>query len=286
MRIQVNNIHLFFDVEGPALRVSGNAMREAPTVVLLHGGPGADHSGYKPDFSALTDVAQVIYLDHRGNGRSDDGPPELWTLAQWADDLVAFCDALGIVKPVVYGASFGGMVAMAYATRHPEHAGKLVLVSTSAQAASHTEAKVAMFTRLGGAAAGELARRRLVDGDTSPAVLAAWLEIALPHYMQSAPDPNMWQREVMKQPVRERFFGPGGEGRTMDMLHELSRIQCPTLVMGGALDPMTPIECQRDIAAAIPPHLLRYREFENCGHGVIPDAPVAAMALLRKFIAA
>jgi pimeloyl-ACP methyl ester carboxylesterase len=286
MRIQVNNIHLFFDVEGPALRVSGNAMREAPTVVLLHGGPGADHSGYKPDFSALTDVAQVIYLDHRGNGRSDDGPPELWTLAQWADDLVAFCDALGIVKPVVYGASFGGMVAMAYATRHPEHAGKLVLVSTSAQAASHTEAKVAMFTRLGGAAAGELARRRLVDGDTSPAVLAAWLEIALPHYMQSAPDPNMWQREVMKQPVRERFFGPGGEGRTMDMLRELSRIQCPTLVMGGVLDPMTPIECQRDIAAAIPQHLLRYHEFENCGHGVIPDAPVAAMALLREFIAA
>lgn len=49
--------------------------------MLLHGGPGADHSIYKPDFTALTDVAQVIYLDHRGNGRSDDGPPELWTLA-------------------------------------------------------------------------------------------------------------------------------------------------------------------------------------------------------------
>jgi hypothetical protein len=59
---------------------------------------------YKPEFTAVTDVAQVIYLDHRGNGRSDDGPPALWTLAQWADDLVAFCDALGVVKPVVYSA--------------------------------------------------------------------------------------------------------------------------------------------------------------------------------------
>jgi pimeloyl-ACP methyl ester carboxylesterase len=285
MKIQVNGINLFFDVEGPALRVSGNAMREAPTVVLLHGGPGADHSGYKPDFSALTDVAQVIYLDHRGNGRSDDGPPELWT-AQWADDLVAFCDALGIVKPVVYGASFGGMVAMAYATRHPAHAGKLVLFSTSAQATSHTDAKIAMFTRLGGAAAGELARRRFAEGDTSPALLMAWLDVAFPLYTQTALDPNLWSRIVMKQPVRERFFGPGGEGRTMDILNELSRIQCPTLVMGGALDPMTPIECQRDIAYAIPQHLLRYHEFENCGHGVIPDAPVAAMALLREFIAA
>ena len=150
MKIQLNGINLFFDVEGASLRANGDAMREDPTVILLHGGPGADHSIYKPDFTALTDVAQVIYLDHRGHGRSDDGPPKLWTLAQWVDDLVAFCDALGIVKPVVYGASFGGMVAMAYATRHPEHAGKRVLVSTSAQATSHTDAKVAMFTRLGG----------------------------------------------------------------------------------------------------------------------------------------
>jgi proline iminopeptidase len=46
---------------------------------------------------------------------------------------------------------------------------------------------------------------------------------------------------------------------------------------------MLPIECQRDIAAAIPPELLRYREFENCGHGVIPDLP-EAMVLLREFI--
>ncbi|TAG00994.1 MAG: alpha/beta hydrolase [Betaproteobacteria bacterium] len=285
MKIQVHGINLFFDTEGASLRASGSAMREVPTVILLHGGPGADHSIYKPDFSALTDVAQVIYLDHRGNGRSDDGPPELWTLAQWADDLVAFCEALGIVKPVVYGASFGGMVAMAYATRHPAHAGKLVLVSTSAQATSHTEAKIAMFTQLGGAAAGELARRRFVEGDTSPALLKDWIDIAFPLYTQTAPDPHLWSRIVMKQPVRERFFGSGGEGRTMDMLHELSRIQCPTLVMGGALDPMLPIECQRDIAAAMPQHHVRYREFANCGHGVIQDAPIETMELLRDFIA-
>ena len=57
------------------------------------------YDGMNRTLTALTDVAQVIYLNHRGNGRSDDGPAELWTLAQWADDLAAFCDALGIVKP-------------------------------------------------------------------------------------------------------------------------------------------------------------------------------------------
>lgn len=209
-KLQLNGINLFFDTKGASLRANGTAMREVPTVILLPGSPGADHSIYKSYFTALTDVAQVIYLNHRGNGRSDDGPPELWTLAQCANDLVAFCDAPGIVKPVVYGASFGGLVAMAYATRHPEHAGKLVLVSTSAQATSHTDTKVAMFTRLGGAVAGELARRRFVQGDTSPALLKDWIDIAFPFYTHTPLDPDLWRHIVMKQPVRERFFGPDG----------------------------------------------------------------------------
>jgi pimeloyl-ACP methyl ester carboxylesterase len=40
--------------------------------MLLHGGPGADHSTLRPAYSALADIAQLIYLDHRGNGRSED----------------------------------------------------------------------------------------------------------------------------------------------------------------------------------------------------------------------
>jgi proline iminopeptidase len=116
-------------------------MVDMPTLLLLHGGPGADHSIYKPAFSALTDVAQVVYLDHRGNGRSEHGHMADWTLAQWADDVRGFCDALGIVEPIVYGASFGGMVAMVHALRHPDHVGKLILDSTAGQITSRAQAK-------------------------------------------------------------------------------------------------------------------------------------------------
>ena len=150
MHVLVNGVRLFFDVEGARLVPDGPSMREKPTLILLHGGPGFDHTIYKPAYSRLTDVAQVIYLDHRGNGRSDGGPKEHWTLAQWGDDLRAFCDALGIEKPIVLGVSFGGMVAMAYATRHPAHPGKLALVSTEAKGDSYLERRVEMFTRLGG----------------------------------------------------------------------------------------------------------------------------------------
>jgi pimeloyl-ACP methyl ester carboxylesterase len=137
MHVLVNGVRLFFDVEGAGLVPDGPVMREKPTLLLLHGGPGFDHSIYKPAYSALADIAQVIYLDHRGNGRSEDGPRESWNLAQWGDDVRAFCEVLGIVSPIVLGASFGGMVALAYATRHPAHPSKLVLISTEAAGGTH-----------------------------------------------------------------------------------------------------------------------------------------------------
>ncbi len=103
-------------------------MREKPTLLLLHGGPGFDHSAFKPFFSGLSDVAQVVYYDHRGNGRSEDGDRAGWTLAQWGDDVRGLCDGLGLVRPIVLGMSFGGYVAQAYATRYPDHPGRLILV--------------------------------------------------------------------------------------------------------------------------------------------------------------
>src|SRR6266568_591779 len=108
MLVHVNGAKLYFDVEGAGLVPDGATMRQKPTLVLLHGGPGFDHSSYKPHFAQLADITQVVFLDHRGNGRSESGPRELWTLAQWGDDVHAFCEALGIEHPIVLGASFGG----------------------------------------------------------------------------------------------------------------------------------------------------------------------------------
>jgi pimeloyl-ACP methyl ester carboxylesterase len=87
MHVLVNGLRLFFDVEGAKLVPNGPTMWEKPTLLLLHGGPGFDHSIYKPAYSALADSVQIIYLDHRGNGRSEDGPQEGWNLAQWGDDV-------------------------------------------------------------------------------------------------------------------------------------------------------------------------------------------------------
>lgn len=75
----------------------------------------------------------VVYLDLRGHGRSEWGGPADWSFEVCADDVRAFCDALGIARPVVYGHSLGGFVAMVYGARHPGHPGALVLQSTYAR---------------------------------------------------------------------------------------------------------------------------------------------------------
>jgi len=284
MRVLVNGVRLFFDVEGSGLVPDGPTMREKPTIILLHGGPGLDHSSYKPRFSLLADIAQVVFLDHRGNGRSDPGPCEGWTLAQWGDDVRAFCEVLGIEHPIVLGGSFGGMVALAYATRHPAHPAKLILLSTEAAGGRHLAQRVAMFERLGGPEVGALARRRFLEGHVEAAMLAAWIRLAFPVYTRTPRDPAVVQRAILRPEVTHWFTRPGGEGRTFNLLPTLQRVQCPTLVLGGEEDPMIPIACQEEIVAALPAHLVRFERFPGCGHGVLTDAPERGMAVIRDFI--
>jgi proline iminopeptidase len=286
MHVLVNGVRLFFDIEGAKLVPDGPVMREKPTLLLLHGGPGADHSIYRPAYSALADIAQIIYLDHRGNGRSEDGPSESWNLPQWGDDVRAFCDLLGIINPIVLGASFGGMVALAYATRHPKHPSKLVLISTEAAGGTHRERRVELFERFGGPEVGALARRRFLElkGHPDQASLDDWRRLAFPLYTRIPRDPDVARRAVSRPKVLHWFTRPGGESHTFNMFADLGRIQCPTLVIGGEDDPIHPIESQADIAAALPRHLVQFERFPNCRHAVIPDAPERAMEVIRTFI--
>jgi proline iminopeptidase len=286
MHVTANGVRLFFDVEGAGLVPDGPTMREKPVLLMLHGGPGADHSIYRPAYSALADVAQIVYLDHRGNGRSEDGPREIWNLAQWGDDVHAFCEALGIANPIVLGASFGGMVALAYATRHPAHASKLILISTAASGAEYLARRIELFERFGGPEAGALARHHFLEvgGHTGQASLDAWRRLAMPHYFRKARDPDMARRGVGRPDVLFWFARPDGESHRFNFFPDLHRIQCPTLVLGGEDDPMHPIESQADLAAALPSHLVQFERFADCGHAVMPDAPERATAVIRNFI--
>jgi proline iminopeptidase len=281
MFIDINGARLFFDVVGPSLAVQASALAERPTLLVLHGGPGFDHSLMRPYFDRFADTHQVVYLDHRGNGRSG-GEPETWNLAQWGDDIAAFCDALGIVKPTVYGLSFGGMVAMSYAGRHPGHASRLVFSSTAAR--MHLDATYAMMAELGGEEAADIARK--FWSDPTPEGAAEYIARCMPLYNPNV-DPDaaaVRARAIARFEVLFQFVR--GEQRGMDLLPGLAKVTSPTLVLAGARDPITPLVCAREIAAALPPQLVRLEVFEAAGHGVHRDQPDRAEAILRAFLVA
>jgi proline-specific peptidase len=281
MRISVGDVRLFVDVGGPGLVPDGLEMRERPTLLMLHGGPGLDHSPFKqPHFSPLSEIAQVIFYDHRGNGRSDYGPPERWTLDTWADDVVRLCDALGIEKPVVFGASFGGFVALNYAIRHPDHPRKLILSSTTAHI--HLERTYAMFERLGGTEA----RRVAEEFWTAPTEenFVEYQRVCLPLYTQRPQAPEVFPRMKRNLEVAGHFR-KSGEMR-FDYRSRLSTIRCPVLLMAGALDPMVTIADARELAAGLPPTTTQFIEFPDAGHMLALERPAEVISHITGFIAA
>jgi len=246
---------------------------------VLHGGPGFDHARMRPWFDRFADTHQVVYLDHRGNGRSTGGP-ETWTLARWGDDVHDFCGALGIEKPVVYGLSFGGMVAMSYAQRHPDAPEKVVFASTAGR--MDLPATYEAMERLGGPEA-----RRIAESfwtAPSEAGAAEYMSVCMPLYNPGpALDGADRNRSILRTEVMFHFIE--GEQRRMDLLSELSTVRCPAHVLAGGQDPITPLGCSRAIFEALPPGARELVVFEAAGHGVHRDEPERAEAVIRRFLA-
>ena len=279
MRVEIGGgVRLFVDVVGSSLEPTHDEMRPRPTLLLLHGGPGLDHSAFRPYFDRFADTHQVVYYDHRGNGRSDGhDDPSTWDLETWADDVVRLCDALDVTEPVVLGNSFGGFVAMTYAARHPDHPAKLILSST--QARRHGEESARRFEELGGPEARENYESVFVRLEPDRGI--RYLEENLPLYNRRPMDFGP-SRTIMNLHLVVDFTRRFSDYDVRDLL---GGIACPTLVLCGADDPMTPVVASEEIMGLLPEGVGRLEVFDDCGHGSYRDQPERTEAVLREFLA-
>jgi pimeloyl-ACP methyl ester carboxylesterase len=276
MHIDVNGTRLWFDVDGPALVPDGPSMRERPTLVLIHGGPGGyDHSYFKPDFARLRDVAQLVYLDLRGLGRSARVDPDDWSLELCADDVASFCDALGIEQPVLLGHSMGGFVALLHAIRHPGAAGGLVLLSTVARWDQDRLADG--FRAVADDRIAEIARRDFagepVSDDETASVFAA--------FGPNVPDPDELARRIGNDEL-----GPPGMAlvRKFDVTDQLHGLLCPTLVIVGDKDPVTSVDGANEIMATLPVGIGHRAVIHGAGHFPWLDAPDQCFKAIAGFV--
>jgi pimeloyl-ACP methyl ester carboxylesterase len=282
MRLQVGDVRLFFDTEGSMFAPNGAAMVERQTLVLLHGGPGADHSLFKPEFSAMTDAAFLVYLDQRGSGRSDRSEPSAWTWHRWADDVAAFCEAAEIPDPILVGVSSGGLVAMHCAIRHPKLVAGLVLDSTLGVPTTLDET-VGVFAKRGGPEAADAARRYL-GGDTSSQATHDWQRLCLKFYGDPASQNDLSDRlaRCLVNDEVQQHFRRGGCGLPELSDAELDSIKCPTLVLAGENDPVSPAAAAERLGSKI--RHARIRVVPQAGHGVCRQAPGQAFVHLRAFL--
>jgi pimeloyl-ACP methyl ester carboxylesterase len=281
MKVSIGDVGIWFDVLNAGLVTDGPLMRKKPVLIALHGGPGFDHTDFKDILDPLCDLVQVVMYDHRGNGRSDDGDRALWNLDQWGDDVSAFCAALGIEHPFVLGWSFGGMVTQSYASRHPKEPAGVILLSTGAQISEEQFGPV--FERLGGPEAREIAHRFLVEFDMTAA--DDFNRVCFPLYTVKRDPVHIGYgetRPVIRPDVTEHFFS--GEAWRMDLRPGLARVTCPTLIVNGEHDPITPPVCSDDIEAALVNAPVTHVVGQSSSHDVPEDEPELFIEAVRTFL--
>src|SRR5712691_3333808 len=130
MKLSVNGTELYFDVVGSELDAM-QGFRQRLTMIILHGGPGFDHTYLRAWRDRLSEITQLIYVDQRGCRRSQRHAHEYYQLGIMADDIVLFCKTLDIERPIVLGQSFGGFVALSIAHRHPDFPAGIIVFDTS-----------------------------------------------------------------------------------------------------------------------------------------------------------
>jgi proline iminopeptidase len=283
MRIGLGDVSLWFDVSGPSVIPAGDTTIERPAVVAVHGGPGLDHLTVKGALDPLAGDFQVVYFDQRGHGRSDRSSAEFWNLPTWADDLRRLCDALGLVKPVVLGSSFGGDVALSYAGLFPDHPGAVILTNTTG-GRSDQERVIEAFGRLGGPGAAGIMRRAYAD--RTGEAQADFTRVCYPLYSSTPGWPEesrLFQARMIKNiDVNLHYAGELVSG--FDPWTVAADVRCPVLVLAGEDDPISPLPVVEEMASRLPAQTTRLVRLPGARHTIFRDRPDLAFPAVRDFV--
>jgi len=217
-------------------------------VLLLHGGPGADHSDFLPALEPLAGRCQLVLIDERGSGRSERlADPEGYTLDNMVKDIERLRKHFGFPRLVVLGHSFGGILAQAYAVRHPNRISGLVLAGTGSSARCVDADFRRIRKRLSGSVRARLTRYEKAGiFQASGAYVKGYASAsarALSPYMYAKRPPQASKHfppvglEVLRQMwVRRSDFHIDGNLKGFDFTHSLARVKAPSLVVIGDRD--------------------------------------------------
>jgi proline iminopeptidase len=269
-------------IAGAELHVVDVGTPKRGTIILVHGGRGiGDHASELDAYRPLSDEFRLIAYDQRGCGESSETPP--FTFDRLADDLEEIRTTL-VGKPcVVLGGSFGGMIALTHALRHPGGASHLILRGTApshhheAEAIENLKARLHKATSASVGMVHRLFSDQVVD-DTDLRLI--WAALQPLYFEKFDPDASLERTRRMRfhAVTHNALFAVND----YDLRARLKEIAVPTLVVCGAADWICDPAQSRLIAGSIPRAELFMVEGAN--HAVHFEARDAVLARVRSFL--
>jgi proline iminopeptidase len=226
-------------------------------VLLLHGGPGATHEYLEACDSYLPAAGvEYYYYDQLGSGNSDQpDEPTLWELDRFVDEVEQVRKALGLDHDnfVLYGQSWGGILAIEYALRYQEHLRGLVISNMMASVPAYNAyAREVLMPEMDQGALAEIQALEERSEIDDPRYMELLHEQHYVHHVLRMPVED-WPEPVKRSFARVNstiyvsMQGPSelGIASAAKLAHwerteELASIGVPTLVIGARYDTMDP----------------------------------------------
>jgi len=257
-------------------------------LLLMHGGPGADHWTMLP-FRQCADQFTLIFYDHRCNGRSAGAPVSSMTWENLTGDADALRQRLGFERWAVLGHSFGGHVALEYALRYPGSLSHLVLLDTGGDSRWSQQNAADLLAKRGYSPKKVELVRRWFNGEFAARQMIPILARIGAAYSYR-PSLLLAVRDLIRGQWRTKMrpealiFAGRHLLKDWTVMNRLSEITVPTLVMAGRDDFVFPPEHQLELAAGIPNAHLQL--IDRAGHNPHSEQPAEVMAAVRGFISA
>jgi proline iminopeptidase len=280
-------------VDGSGVRIYYRTLGSGVPLLLLHGGPGADHSDFLPALQPMARRCQLVLIDERGSGRSERlEDPKGYTLNHMVKDIERLRQQLKLPQLVVLGHSFGGILAQAYAARHPERILGLVLAGTGSSARCIERDFRNIRNRLAAPLRARLARQEKAgifqaDGAYKRTYAAASAQALAPYMYAKSPQPRFRQApelgmDVLREMwVRRSDFRIDGNLKGFDFTRSLSRVKAPSLVVIGDRDLVSTATADTSRASLPRATLVVMAE---CAHMMYIDQTVRFNRLLEEFL--
>jgi proline iminopeptidase len=249
-------------------------------LIVLHGGPGVDHTMFRPYLDPLGDEYRLLYVDERGQGRSQRVDPATLSLEVFARDVDLLAETLGLDRFALLGHSFGAIIATYHATELGTAAAYVISAGGDSSDAldADVQASLEALGKDGKAIADSWEAEKTVETE---AQLKELLRDQLPFHFLGAPPPG-YLEDTVGSPEVLRYFANMGYG-AFDYRPKLKDVDRPTLVIVGEYDRTTTPRASRVLHEGIPDSELHI--VPGAGHMSFVEQPDDYLSTVRNFLA-